>query len=120
MVVNKIKIRKRSQNKDRTKVEKRFMDVQNIWIGRRTENKGMVMERDRIKVEGRIMTVDIIKIGRRTENKDMIMERDRIKVEGRIMVVDNIKIGQCTENKSMITWTGTGSRLREGSWLWTI
>jgi hypothetical protein len=32
------------------------------------------MERDRIKVEERIMVVDNIKIGKRTENKGMIME----------------------------------------------
>jgi hypothetical protein len=56
--------------------------VDNIKIGRRTENKKVIMQRDRIKVEGRIMVVDNIKIRRRTENKDMIMERDRIKVEG--------------------------------------
>jgi hypothetical protein len=60
----------------------------------------MIMERDRIKVEERIMAVDNIKIGRRTENKDMIMDRDRIKVEGRIMVVDNIKIGKRSENRT--------------------
>ncbi len=36
----------------------------------------MIMDRDRIKVEVRIMAVSYIKIGRRTENKDMIMERD--------------------------------------------
>jgi hypothetical protein len=38
------------------------------------KNEVIIMERDRIKVEGRIMLVDKITIGRRKENKDMIME----------------------------------------------
>jgi hypothetical protein len=50
--------------------------------------------------------VDNIKIGRTTENKDMIMERDRIKVEERIMVVDKLRTGRRTENKDMITGQG--------------
>jgi hypothetical protein len=57
------------------------MAVDNITIGRRTENKDMIMERDRVKAGVRIMVVDNTKIGRRTENKDMIMERDKFKAE---------------------------------------
>jgi hypothetical protein len=104
---------------DRIKVEERIMVLDIIKIGRRTDNKDMIMERDRIKVEERIMVVDIIKIGRRTDNKDMIMERDRIKVEERIMVVDIIKIRRRTRIRTR-SWRETGSRLRKGSWMYRI
>jgi hypothetical protein len=43
------------------------------------------MERDRIKAERRIMVADNINIGKRTENKNMIMERDGFKYEGMII-----------------------------------
>ncbi len=55
--------------RDRIKVEGRIMIVNKIKIGRRTENKNMIRVRDRIKVEGRIMLADNIKIGKRTENR---------------------------------------------------
>jgi hypothetical protein len=40
------------------------------------ESKDMIMERARIKVEKSIIAVENKKIGKRTENKGMIIERD--------------------------------------------
>jgi hypothetical protein len=57
-------------------------------------------ETDRIKVEGRIIAVENIKIGRKTENKGMIIERDRINAERRVMAVNNIKTGKRIGNRT--------------------
>jgi hypothetical protein len=56
-----------------------------VKIGKRTENKDMIMERDRIKVEGRIMVVSHMKIWRSTENEYQIIGREKMKVEGGLM-----------------------------------